>query len=139
MPDILADRTCRHLFGAQVAALLGTGLAMVASGPLACDLAGEDARRRLVQPSSWTTGTDKIGSATPRNDLRPRSGSGSPKLASCPTLLLALRASQVPDSFFLHSPRETIVPEHSCDGSGNCSPLLGYLRRDASPRFRFHP
>ena len=42
MLDILADRTYRHLFFAQVAALLGTGLATVALGLLAYDLAGDD-------------------------------------------------------------------------------------------------
>lgn len=43
MLAILADRTYRHLFLAQVIALLGTGLATVALGLLAFDLAGEDA------------------------------------------------------------------------------------------------
>jgi MFS family permease len=41
--DILADRTYRHLFTAQVIALVGTGLATVALGLLAYDLAGGDA------------------------------------------------------------------------------------------------
>lgn len=43
MLDILTDRTYRHLFAAQVVALLGTGLATVALGLLAYDLAGEGA------------------------------------------------------------------------------------------------
>jgi MFS family permease len=43
MLDILADRTYRHLFIAQVIALVGTGLATVALGLLAYDLAGGDA------------------------------------------------------------------------------------------------
>ena len=43
MLDILADRTYRHLFLAQVVALLGTGLATVALGLLAYDLAGDEA------------------------------------------------------------------------------------------------
>ena len=43
MLDILADRTYRHLFLAQVVALLGTGLATVALGLLAFDLAGNEA------------------------------------------------------------------------------------------------
>ncbi len=43
MLDILSDRTYRHLFLAQVVALLGTGLATVALGLLAYDLAGERA------------------------------------------------------------------------------------------------
>ncbi len=43
MLDILSDRTYRHLFGAQVVALLGTGLATVALGLLAYDLAGDEA------------------------------------------------------------------------------------------------
>ena len=40
MLSILADRTYRHLFLAQVVALLGTGLATVALGLLAYDLEG---------------------------------------------------------------------------------------------------
>ena len=43
MLDILADRTYRQLFLAQVVALLGTGLATVALGLLAYDLAGDEA------------------------------------------------------------------------------------------------
>ncbi|MDK3018615.1 MFS transporter [Pseudodonghicola flavimaris] len=43
MLSILADRTYRHLFLAQIVALLGTGLATVALGLLAYDLAGEGA------------------------------------------------------------------------------------------------
>lgn len=43
MLEILADRTYRHLFAAQVVALLGTGLATVALGLLAFDLAGQNA------------------------------------------------------------------------------------------------
>lgn len=43
MHRVLADRTYRHLFLAQVIALLGTGLATVALGLLAFDLAGEEA------------------------------------------------------------------------------------------------
>ncbi len=42
MLEVLADRTYRHLFGAQVIALLGTGLATVALGLLAYDLAGSN-------------------------------------------------------------------------------------------------
>ena len=43
MLNVLANRTFRHLFAAQVIALLGTGLATVALGLLAWQLAGEDA------------------------------------------------------------------------------------------------
>ncbi|SLN74009.1 hypothetical protein ROA7023_03761 [Roseisalinus antarcticus] len=43
MLEVLADRTYRHLFLAQVVALLGTGLATVALGLLAYDLAGDNA------------------------------------------------------------------------------------------------
>ncbi|MFD0979047.1 MFS transporter [Tropicimonas aquimaris] len=43
MLAILANRTYRHLFAAQVVALLGTGLATVALGLLAYDLAGPQA------------------------------------------------------------------------------------------------
>ena len=43
MLSILANRTYRHLFAAQVIALIGTGLATVALGLLAFDLAGANA------------------------------------------------------------------------------------------------
>jgi MFS family permease len=43
MLNVLTDRTYRHLFLAQVVALLGTGLATVALGLLAYDLAGDQA------------------------------------------------------------------------------------------------
>lgn len=43
MFDILANRTYRHLFAAQAIALIGTGLATVALGLLAFDLAGDNA------------------------------------------------------------------------------------------------
>lgn len=43
MFEILSDRTYRHLFLAQVVALLGTGLATVALGLLAYVLAGQGA------------------------------------------------------------------------------------------------
>lgn len=43
MLSVLSDRTYRHLFLAQVVALLGTGLATVALGLLAYDLSGERA------------------------------------------------------------------------------------------------
>ena len=43
MLDVLKNRVYRHLFAAQVIALIGTGLATVALGLLAWDLAGDDA------------------------------------------------------------------------------------------------
>ena len=43
MLSILSNRTYRHLFMAQVIALIGTGLATVALGLLAYDLAGKNA------------------------------------------------------------------------------------------------
>src|SRR4051794_14928826 len=43
MLNVLADRTYRHLFLAQVIALAGTGLLTVALGLLAYELAGADA------------------------------------------------------------------------------------------------
>ncbi|MCW3782304.1 MFS transporter [Defluviimonas salinarum] len=43
MLSVLANRTYRHLFAAQVIALIGTGLATVALGLLAWQIAGEDA------------------------------------------------------------------------------------------------
>ena len=47
MRAILANRTYRHLFAAQVIALVGTGLATVALGLLAWQIAGADAGRVL--------------------------------------------------------------------------------------------
>ena len=47
MLDVLSNRTYRHLFAAQVIALVGTGLATVALGLLAWDLAGADAGQVL--------------------------------------------------------------------------------------------
>lgn len=47
MLDVLANRTYRHLFLAQIIALLGTGLLTVALGLLAFDLAGERAGAEL--------------------------------------------------------------------------------------------
>lgn len=47
MLDILRHRTYRHLFFAQVVALLGTGLATVALSIVAFDLAGDDAGKVL--------------------------------------------------------------------------------------------
>ncbi|MFG3228804.1 MFS transporter [Kitasatospora sp. NPDC048194] len=43
MPSVLRDRTYRHLFTAQVVALVGTGLATVALSLLAYSIAGRDA------------------------------------------------------------------------------------------------
>ncbi len=43
MLSVLKNRTYRHLFAAQVIALVGTGLMTVALGLLAYDLAGADA------------------------------------------------------------------------------------------------
>ncbi|MEU6577938.1 MFS transporter [Streptomyces sp. NPDC046805] len=43
MLSVLRDRTYRHLFAAQVVSLVGTGLATVALGLLAYDIAGADA------------------------------------------------------------------------------------------------
>ena len=43
MISVLRNPTYRNLFGAQVIALTGTGLATVALGLLAYDLAGADA------------------------------------------------------------------------------------------------
>ncbi|WP_435260067.1 MFS transporter [Thioclava sp. FR2] len=47
MLTILANRTYRHLFAAQVIALVGTGLATVALGLLAWQIAGDEAGRVL--------------------------------------------------------------------------------------------
>ncbi len=52
MLSVLADRTFRHLYLAQIVALLGTGLATVALGLLAYDLAGE--RAALVLGTVFT-------------------------------------------------------------------------------------
>ena len=43
MLSVLNNRTYRHLFTAQVIALVGTGLTTVALGLLAYELAGADA------------------------------------------------------------------------------------------------
>ena len=43
MLAVLANSTYRHLFAAQVIALIGTGLATVALGLLAYEIAGADA------------------------------------------------------------------------------------------------
>jgi len=43
MLSVLGNRTYRHLFLAQIVALIGTGLATVALGLLAYDLAGAEA------------------------------------------------------------------------------------------------
>jgi hypothetical protein len=43
MLSVLCNRTYRHLFAAQVIALVGTGLATVALGLLAYELAGKNA------------------------------------------------------------------------------------------------
>lgn len=47
MMNVLANRTYRHLFMAQAIALIGTGLATVALGLLAFELAGADAGKVL--------------------------------------------------------------------------------------------
>jgi MFS family permease len=43
MLSVLANRTCRHLFAAQVIALIGTGMMTVALGLLAFKIAGDKA------------------------------------------------------------------------------------------------
>jgi MFS family permease len=43
MLEVLANRTYRHLLAAQVIALIGTGIATVALGLLAFDIAGKNA------------------------------------------------------------------------------------------------
>lgn len=50
MLTVLANGTYRHLFLAQVIALVGTGLATVALGLLAYEIAGADAGVALVLP-----------------------------------------------------------------------------------------
>jgi MFS family permease len=47
MLSVLANRTYRHLFAAQVLSLIGTGLTTVALGLLAYELAGADAGQVL--------------------------------------------------------------------------------------------
>ena len=68
MLSILADRTYRHLFAAQVVALLGTGLATVALSLLAYDLAG--GRAGLASSSSscsssWSSSRARRSERTP--------------------------------------------------------------------------
>lgn len=43
MLDVLANRTYRHLFLAQIIALVGTGLTTIAPGQLAYEIAGPNA------------------------------------------------------------------------------------------------
>ena len=84
MLAILKNRTYRHLFAAQVIALLGTGLMTVALGLLAYDLAGADAGAVLgtalaikmiayvgVAPvaQAFTDGADAIVVGDGANDL----------------------------------------------------------------------
>ena len=57
MFGILADRTYRHLFFAQVIALVGTGLATVALGLLAYDLAGANAGQVAAPSSAGSVGS----------------------------------------------------------------------------------
>ena len=52
MLSVLTDRTYRHLFLAQIVALLGTGMATIALGLLAYDLAGD--RAALVLGTVFT-------------------------------------------------------------------------------------
>ena len=52
MLEVLADRTYRHLFAAQVVVLPGTGRTTVALGLLAYDLAGDNAA--MVQGTAFT-------------------------------------------------------------------------------------
>ena len=56
MLKVLANRAYRHLFLAQVIALVGTGLATVALGLIAFDLAGANAGAVLGRrwPSRWS-------------------------------------------------------------------------------------
>jgi hypothetical protein len=55
MLDVLSNRTYRHLFFAQVIALLGTGLATVALGLLAFDLPAQTPVPSWARPwpSRW--------------------------------------------------------------------------------------
>ena len=50
MLSILANRTYRHFFAAQVIALIGTGLMTVALGLLAFEIAGDRAGAYSAQP-----------------------------------------------------------------------------------------
>ena len=47
MLSILKNRTYRHLFAAQLIAVMGTGLATIALALLAYDLAGDHDTRQL--------------------------------------------------------------------------------------------
>ena len=49
MLSLLAHRSYRHLFLAQVIALVGTGLATVALGLLAYEIAGADAGPAMAE------------------------------------------------------------------------------------------
>ena len=64
MLNILSNRTYRHLFMAQVIALIGTGLATVALGLLAYDLAGDRAGAVLGTALRRMRGTGETGCCT---------------------------------------------------------------------------
>ncbi|MGR3321901.1 MAG: MFS transporter [Pseudooceanicola sp.] len=75
MFDILRDRTYRRLFLAQVVALLGTGLASVALGLMAFDIAGGGAAMVLgtiftIKMVAYVTIAPVAGALAPRIDRR---------------------------------------------------------------------
>ncbi|MEQ9491038.1 MAG: MFS transporter [Alphaproteobacteria bacterium] len=75
MLEILNDRTYRHLFAAQVIALLGTGLTTVALGLLAYDLAGADAALVLgmaftIKMVAYVTVAPIVGALSDRMNRR---------------------------------------------------------------------
>ena len=77
MLSVLANRTYRHLFLAQIIVLIGTGLATVARGLLAYDIAGGERRRgagngaRHQDGRLYRRGADRraFGNRVPRRAL----------------------------------------------------------------------
>ena len=72
MLAVLAQRTYRHLFLAQVVALVGTGLLTVALGLLAYELAGEAAGQVLGKALAMVLSDE----CEPVYDDRERAGAG---------------------------------------------------------------
>ncbi len=80
MLSVLANRTYRHLFLAQIVALLGTGLATVALGLLAFDLAEE--RAALVLGTVFTIKMVAYVASPPLPVLLPTAGHAAPCLSA---------------------------------------------------------
>ena len=83
MLGVLANRTYRHLFLAQVVSLVGTGLATVALGLLAFDLAGARAGggvgpARAIKKKDKLRGAPRARAVGERRTPPPQLGGGDP-------------------------------------------------------------